>query len=250
MQLHEALKKVIDAANTQLEDIKSGIDENLYDPAQNDPGGLETAIAVVESAMSNGGSLAPALVLVSVSGGVSNTAQDGNVNVQTVDFDNLAVGDEAPTLPPEFRDLVETTFGEQHYKGIRYEGENTRLDLIYCDAGNYRVSETVVLAGAISSKQLELIRSKLEDGCQIIAHQVGLPTPAVQQRDNDGFPNDELDHVFTTLEVFESGHAEIDDLLTQDPPTHAFTIDELMQRFAAVQSWDIAAEWERLLSLA
>ena len=251
MQLHDALKKVLESASAQLEDIKSGIEEKLYDPAENDVAGLETAIATVQSALAADGSMSPALVLVSVTDGSRDITHDGNVVVETVDFDNIAAGDEAPVLPEAFRDLVQTTFGEAHYKGIRYEGENTKLELVYCDSDNNKVRETVILIGGLSPVQIVMMARKLKDGDKIIAHQIGLPTPSQQQQGTDYWPSDEIDHVFTTLEAFEDGSVpHLEDLLTTEAPTHDLSIEDVYQRLIQVKEWDISTEWNRLLSLS
>ncbi|WP_425953111.1 hypothetical protein [Ralstonia pseudosolanacearum] len=251
MQLQDALKKVIEAAKTQLEDIKSGIEEKMYAASENDPGSLETAIAAVESALTKDGTLSPALVLVSVTNGTSDTAFEGNVIVETIDFDNLASGDLAPILPMAYRDLVETMFKDAHYKGICYEGENTKLELVYCDADNCQVRETVVLSGVLSQVEIVMLARKLQEGDKIIAHQVGLPTPSLQQRGNGDWPNEKIDHVFTTLEAFEGGAVpHMEDLLTLEPPTHELSIKDLYQSLLDVKGWDVASEWGRLTSLA
>lgn len=248
MDLQIALKKVIDAAKAQLEDIKSGIEDNLYDAKENDVTGLETAIAMIERGAGSS-AVNPAIVLVTVKDGILSTAHDGQLAIEVVNFDAARSKAEPPLLPEAYRDLVFDAFGDPYYYGIRYQGENTKLELVYCDASSCQVRECVVVGGAISERQIALIAEKLQGG-QFIAHQVGLPTPSLQQRGNGGWPS-EIDHVFTSLEAFENGTPSLGAaMLTVDEPTHDISIDELVERFTAVSSWDERGEWDRLKALA
>lgn len=123
-------------------------------------------------------------------------------------------------------------------------GANTKLALQYTDAHNYKQSMIVVLGGSITQEQLEMLQSKLNEGEYIIADQVGLPTPAEKNRGYDGWPNEELDHVFTRLaNLAEAVQAE--ELHTTEAPTIALHVDELAARFSVLTQWDIEAEQRR-----
>lgn len=132
---------------------------------------------------------------------------------------------------------------------------NTKLNLLYVDAANYKTSLTVVLAGAITDEQIAAIKPKLDYGTGIIAEQVGLPTPSFNSRGNDGWPSDDVDHVFTTLLDFEDFQVSQDanedlpaasEMLTDDAPSLGVTIGSLVSNILAVESWDVAAEWQRM----
>jgi hypothetical protein len=129
---------------------------------------------------------------------------------------------------------------------------NTKLDLMYRDASNYKASQSVVLAGEITAEQIAAIASKLDDGAFLIAHQVGLPTPSDAFSGNDNYPNDDIDHVFTTLVEFENAR-ETDnelpapeDFLTDEAPTMPLDIATLASRIASTSEWNVVAEWDRL----
>lgn len=130
---------------------------------------------------------------------------------------------------------------------------NTILRLMYRDASNYKASQDVVVAGAITEAQIAAIAAKLQDGEFFIANQVGLPTPSFQFCGKDGWPSDELDHVFTTLTAFSDGKPAVEDFLTDLEPTEGMTVPELVARFEAIESaesWGVVAEWNRMLNAA
>jgi len=119
---------------------------------------------------------------------------------------------------------------------------NSQFDLEYRDASNYRASVTVVVKGEINQDQIDKISRNLEDGMFIIAHQVGLPTPAEQLHHEFGTSDD--DHVFTVIEQWEADQPTIADFLTEEPATIEMTVDELAEKIASA-SWDISAEMDR-----
>jgi hypothetical protein len=121
---------------------------------------------------------------------------------------------------------------------------NTKINLLYRDASNYKTALDVVVKGAITRQQIKQIKSNLDDGQFIIAHQVGLPTPSFNFAGKDGWPNDDLDHVWTTLEDFEDD-PEPEELHTSDVSTVGMTIEQLANAIANAK-WDIAAEMERM----
>lgn len=118
---------------------------------------------------------------------------------------------------------------------------NTEIKLMYVDADNYKKTDRVVLAGEISADQIERIQECLDDGEFLIAHQLGLPSP-VEQMEALG----EADHVWTTMTAFQHGEEPSpEDMLTQDAPTLAMTVDQFVAAIEAVE-WDTHAEMERL----
>lgn len=132
------------------------------------------------------------------------------------------------------------------------QGLNTLLQLSYRDAGNFGSVLEEVLQGAISSAQVAEMSSLLNDGYQLIADQVGLPTPSFVPRAGESdWPCDEMDHVWTTIAQFEAADSPTPQVFaTSKEPTLLMTVDELMERLRAVRSsklgWDIAAEWARM----
>lgn len=108
---------------------------------------------------------------------------------------------------------------------------NTQITYMYRDASNWKQFETVVLAGAMSQEDIDLIISKLEDGDLFIPEQVGLPR--LQFR----WPTlNEDDHVYHELKREDF---EIVDL----PPTLEITAKELVENFHNV-NWDILlSDW-------
>lgn len=122
--------------------------------------------------------------------------------------------------------------------------KNTRIELMYCDAGNFKTFIEVILRGAISDDQLLLVKSMLDDHCKIIAHQIGLQSPReVSRRDLDA----EMDHVYTELTAFSNGLPVAESLWTHQPVTREqLTVDEFVRRIVAVEAWDIRAEMDRI----
>lgn len=108
---------------------------------------------------------------------------------------------------------------------------NTQITYMYRDASNWKQFETVVLAGAMSQEDIDLIISKLEDGDLFIPEQVGLPR--LQFR----WPTlNEDDHVYHELKREDF---KIVDL----PPTLEITAKELVENFRNV-NWDILfSDW-------
>lgn len=128
--------------------------------------------------------------------------------------------------------------------------QNTRISLLYRDASNYKYTVEVVLAGLLTVEQLATLRSAASDGCFIIAHQVGLPTPSFQAKGKDDWPSDELDHVWTTLAV-DDGSMSLSDWHTADPCTLPMPVSEFVAEVAAMKgNWDVAGEWERMQNAA
>ena len=82
--------------------------------------------------------------------------------------------------------------------------KNTLITLKYVDENNYKESINYVLKGEITDEQLNEIAEHLEDGECIIAEEIGLPTPALQFAEKYDFPTED-DHVFTTIQEFQSG---------------------------------------------
>lgn len=119
---------------------------------------------------------------------------------------------------------------------------NTKLTLKYTDAANYKANQPLVFEGEINSAQVRLIKEKLDDGVHLIAHAVGLPTLS---KELTSFPS-ENDHVWSAFEEFEEGVPDVADLLTSDPVTAPYSLDDLVAKISSVAFWDIEAEMERL----
>lgn len=129
---------------------------------------------------------------------------------------------------------------------------NTKLNLLYRDANNYKTYHVEVLPGAITEDQLRVVSAKLDEGIFLIAEQVGLPTPSFLAVGTAGWPSKRDDHVFTTLADFEEALENGDDLpdiasmLTDEPATLAMDVATFVARLVAVTAWDAKTEWARM----
>lgn len=130
--------------------------------------------------------------------------------------------------------------------------QNTLLQLSYRDAGNFKRYMEEVLEGAITPEQVLQLGSALNDGYQLIADQVGLPTPSFEAHDGeDDWPSKELDHVWTVLNAFEEGTPLAESLHTDRAPTLAMTVVDFVHKVTnRAKAWDIEAEWARMESAA
>lgn len=121
---------------------------------------------------------------------------------------------------------------------------NTRLDLEYRDASNYKANICVVLEGEITPDMISQIGDHLDDGDCIIADQVGLPTPSEQLfREFDGPSED--DHVYTAIEQWSDGDPVVADFLTDAPPTLEMSVWKFTQIITSTV-WDVSREMMRL----
>lgn len=137
------------------------------------------------------------------------------------------------------------------------KGHNTLLRLSYRDAGNYGSCLEEVLPGPITEREIALMRELLNDGYQVIAEQVGLPTPGFIPREGEGdWPSEEMDHVWTVIDQFEEKGDDLSpaDFLTDQAPTLVITVGDLLEKLKRVvnskKGWDILAEWSRMESAA
>jgi hypothetical protein len=106
---------------------------------------------------------------------------------------------------------------------------NTRLHYLYRDGSNYKTGADVVLAGNLSTEQIDAIVAKLDDGEHFIPSQVGLIDLQPNLQVWDTKPSED-DHAWHALER--------DDIeATADAPTTELTAAELAAAFAAVE-WD------------
>lgn len=120
--------------------------------------------------------------------------------------------------------------------------KNTRIDLSYkSESGS--AYDTAILPGEINQATLDQITEYLIDGYQVIADQVGLPTP-LEYLLNDMSAEPE-DHVLTTLEAWESDIPNVEDLLTDKPATTDLTPTDLAICLSEAQ-WDYQSEQSRL----
>lgn len=122
---------------------------------------------------------------------------------------------------------------------------NTILRLKYADASNHKKFQDVVLKGVMTQEQVNTLESKLEGGSDIIAYQIGLPTPAEQFDEEFDFPTAD-DHVWTVIEQFEEGNDSLQDFDTDLEPNVEMDVTEFMKMVEALDSWDVPAEIKRL----
>ena len=94
--------------------------------------------------------------------------------------------------------------------------ENTRLNYLYRDAGNWKCAQYAVLPGVMTDEIFQELRSCCEDHLEMfIPEQVGLDLIRDWETTED-------DHPYCELEDFE---------LVNDDTTTDMTIDELLERF-------------------
>lgn len=123
------------------------------------------------------------------------------------------------------------------------QAENTKLELMYRDGDNYKTFLDYILTGPITEAQIAELKSLLTDGCDVIANEVGLPTPA-EGMFVDYEPS-EQDHPYTTLVALDCAKPNLSDFLTCDPADTDLTVDELIIEVRAAK-WNEMAEIERL----
>lgn len=123
---------------------------------------------------------------------------------------------------------------------------NTRIELEYRTATD-SASEIIVLAGAITQAQADQITSNMIDEFQVIAHQIGLPTPSESLAQEREFPDSE-DHLLTNFSDWLVDTPMAESLHTTDTPTHDLPITELADRIEQIgpEGWDFLAEDVRL----
>lgn len=123
---------------------------------------------------------------------------------------------------------------------------NTKFELTYRDAHNYKKFAVVVLSGAITNEQIAKITPKLNDGSGIICHQVGLPT--ITGFDQNSTYDDDIDHVFTEIDQWEGSNEAPtpDQFLTTDAANVTLSIADFTHRMVNLSEWDIPAELDRI----
>lgn len=123
---------------------------------------------------------------------------------------------------------------------------NSQFNLTYRDGSNYKAYEVVVLSGRITQKQVDTLKTCVSDHCFIIAHQVGLPTPAFQFQSYEGFPADDFDHVWTIL-FEECTSSDAESMHTDVNPTLSMSVAEFVSSMEKARgNWNVAAEWARM----
>lgn len=123
---------------------------------------------------------------------------------------------------------------------------NTCIELDYRTDSD-GASDVVVLAGKITQAEVDKIEENLIDGFQVIAHQIGLPTPSEQLSEQREFPQGD-DHVLTSLASWISETPTADSLHTNEPATHDLTPAELAEKIEHTNKagWNYLAEDDRM----
>jgi hypothetical protein len=124
---------------------------------------------------------------------------------------------------------------------------NTRIDLTY-SSESLKVGAVAILPGAITQETLDQITELLIDGDQVIAEQIGLPTPLEQflnDPENGGAMPDDGDHVLTNLDAWANGKPTVEDLLTDEPANSELSPRGLATALTFTE-WDYQAEHDRL----
>lgn len=119
-----------------------------------------------------------------------------------------------------------------------------RIELMYRDGDNHKAFDSVLLQGSINDSQIREIAHLCDEGCYVIANEIGLPSPAEKLMAEYG--DSEADHVFTTLEQWEDRLPDPSELHADEPePRFGMSVDQLIERLRDAR-WDIAQEMERL----
>ena len=127
-------------------------------------------------------------------------------------------------IPPQLKteedisDYLSDLTGFCH-KGFRLVFENTRINYLYRDASNYRVSNSCIVRGHMTEEQRRTILSAMDEEMYFIPSAVGMPEKKFETETEDDHPFFEL-----TCEDFEG---------TDEPPTLDISCEELAERFAA-----------------
>jgi len=121
---------------------------------------------------------------------------------------------------------------------------NTKLELMYRDADNYKTYQTVILKGEISDLQIQTIKKNLIDDEFIVAEQVGLPTPSELFAKDFKFPTDS-DHIYTVLVAFDDRTPNVESLLSEREATIELSINRFVEKISSVE-WDELKEMDRL----
>lgn len=127
-------------------------------------------------------------------------------------------------------------------------GLNTKLTLSYCDADGWKKHLEVVVAGKITTRHVEDIRSNLFDSEFLLAHQVGLPNPQLVEVEGDDFPC-ASDHALVEIkeinDLVDIGKGSLAALHTSEEPTVDINIDQLAKNIKKAE-WDFDSELEHL----
>lgn len=94
---------------------------------------------------------------------------------------------------------------------------NTKIDYLYRDASNYKVWNSCVISGELSSSNIDEIMETLVDGENFIPRLVGMPETRF-----DSWTEDDTDW----FELYRSSFEP-----TNQPPTIDVSSDELVARF-------------------
>lgn len=128
---------------------------------------------------------------------------------------------------------------------------NSKLELSYKDASGWGHSTSFVVSGVFTQEQINemqaILRKQDAEGCFIIAHELGLPTPAelMAEEGESAFPTCD-DHVFTIIDQFRDREPTPKDFLTDEAPTEGDFSTTLLVARMQQAPWNIVAEMKRL----
>lgn len=127
---------------------------------------------------------------------------------------------------------------------------NTKINIEYRDADNYKSGVDLILAGEFTREQWASLSSVFHEGEFFVPAQIGLPNPALLFQDQPDFPNEEADHGSCVLTDFDVPY---DDYYqhnrTKESPTHFMSCNEFYEACKNAQ-WDPVAEYARMESVA
>jgi hypothetical protein len=124
---------------------------------------------------------------------------------------------------------------------------NTRFEMLYRSSSDKR-QEIVILSGAITDEQIKAIEGILIDGFQVIAPQVGLPSPLSNLLEEQGRSAEDNDHALTSMEDWYTGSPAAASLHTFEKPTVDLSVDSFTAQLQEIgpHGWDHMAEGDRL----
>jgi len=126
------------------------------------------------------------------------------------------------------------------------KNKNTKFTVGYRDADNYQASNFVILAGVITEQQIEQLNEALSVESQFVAHEIGLPNPALKFIGYDGFPNPQLDHGYNY--IVECHDENYEGILTDEEPNTDMSIDDFIKAINEAPCC-AASEYERFFNL-
>ncbi len=113
------------------------------------------------------------------------------------------------------------------------------FEYCYCDASNYKAWGAVLLSGAVTDAEMEILLNQFGPESHFIAEQLNIPALYAELWAFTNGPSDD-DHVWHTFHALRPAAAQ--DMKTPVFCTHA----ELIQKVKEVNAWDetLSPHWD------